>query len=397
MALTLGDNFSYQGSKPLDGRLKYDTLANMKAVADATMYDGCMAYCVATDKTYQWKSTNTVDADTGRWREFSSGGGGTTDYSDLTNKPSINGNTLSGNKTGSSLGLQNQTLSSAITICGQSKTNVEDALSELAKHFNVVNGAWTYNNSGDYKAHALEVYYYRLANNQSLPNSVAYPPLPFGLTKTPSETSYIAFKVGKEAGYSGTAKASVMCFVYFTYQSIDYCKLYGRNCIYTGSQSYLSDWYEIGAAEEITAGTGLQKTNSEMAIKSFDSSDMADIVTPLPSSASKYMNYSLEEQVVGQWIDGKTIYEKVVNFGALPNATNKSVAHGISNFNAFVGIDGWASDGTWYIPINHATEEITSNNFGIRVALDATYINVYTAKNLSTYNGYFILRYTKTT
>lgn len=75
MALTLGDNFSYQGAKPLDARLKYDTLAAMKAVADATMYDGCLAYCVATDKTYQWKSTNTVDPDTGKWSEYSSGGG----------------------------------------------------------------------------------------------------------------------------------------------------------------------------------------------------------------------------------------------------------------------------------------------------------------------------------
>lgn len=75
MALTLGDNFSYQGAKPLDARLKYDTLAAMKAVADSTMYDGCLAYCVATDKTYQWKSTNTVDPDTGKWSEYSSGGG----------------------------------------------------------------------------------------------------------------------------------------------------------------------------------------------------------------------------------------------------------------------------------------------------------------------------------
>lgn len=74
MALTLGDNFSYQGAKPLDARLKYDTLAAMKAVADATMYDGCMAYCTATDKTYQWKSTNDVDETTGKWREFTSGG-----------------------------------------------------------------------------------------------------------------------------------------------------------------------------------------------------------------------------------------------------------------------------------------------------------------------------------
>lgn len=74
MALTLGDNFSYQGAKPLDARLKYDTVAAMKAVGDSTMYDGCLAYCTATDKTYQWKSTNTVDSTTGRWREFSSGG-----------------------------------------------------------------------------------------------------------------------------------------------------------------------------------------------------------------------------------------------------------------------------------------------------------------------------------
>lgn len=70
MALTLGDNFSYQGAKPLDGRLKYDTVAAMKAMADSILYDGCLAYCVATDKTYQWKSTNTVDETLGRWREF---------------------------------------------------------------------------------------------------------------------------------------------------------------------------------------------------------------------------------------------------------------------------------------------------------------------------------------
>ena len=72
MALTLGDNFSYQGAKPLDGRLKYDTVAAMKAMADSILYDGCLAYCVATDKTYQWKSTNTVDETLGRWREFGS-------------------------------------------------------------------------------------------------------------------------------------------------------------------------------------------------------------------------------------------------------------------------------------------------------------------------------------
>lgn len=73
MSISVGDNFSYLGAKPMDGRLKYDTLADMVGMADSTLYDGCMAYCVATDKNYQWKSTNESDATLGKWREFESG------------------------------------------------------------------------------------------------------------------------------------------------------------------------------------------------------------------------------------------------------------------------------------------------------------------------------------
>jgi len=49
-----------------------------------------------------------------------------------------------------------------------------------------------------------------------------------------------------------------------------------------------------------------------------------------------------------QWIDGRKIYRKVINFGALPNATTKSVAHGIT-FGANTRIltkDGYCTDGT---------------------------------------------------
>ena len=79
MSLVIGDNFSFQGAKPLDARLKYSTVAEMKAVADSTMYEGCLAYCSETEKTYQWKSTNTVDETLGRWREFETGGGSSED------------------------------------------------------------------------------------------------------------------------------------------------------------------------------------------------------------------------------------------------------------------------------------------------------------------------------
>ena len=76
MAIQLADNFSYQGGKPLDARIQYATVAAMKAVADSALYEGCKAYCVETEKEYQWKSGNTVDPTTGKWRESTGGGGG---------------------------------------------------------------------------------------------------------------------------------------------------------------------------------------------------------------------------------------------------------------------------------------------------------------------------------
>lgn len=75
MSINIGDNLSYLGAKPLDGRLKYDTVSEMAGMADNVLYEGCLAYCVGTGKTYQWKSSNTVDPTTGKWREFTSGGG----------------------------------------------------------------------------------------------------------------------------------------------------------------------------------------------------------------------------------------------------------------------------------------------------------------------------------
>lgn len=74
MSMQIADNFSYQGTKPLDARLQYNTIADMTAKAESTLYDGIMAYCKADRKTYQWISTNEVDPTLGKWREYTSGG-----------------------------------------------------------------------------------------------------------------------------------------------------------------------------------------------------------------------------------------------------------------------------------------------------------------------------------
>ena len=42
-------------------------------------------------------------------------------------------------------------------------------------------------------------------------------------------------------------------------------------------------------------------------------------------------NYSSNEQIVGKWIDGKTLYRKVITFNYFPNNTQRVVPHYITN------------------------------------------------------------------
>ena len=73
MAISVADNFSYKGTKPMDERLQYNTVADMKSVVENTLYDGCMAYVKATKKYYTFDSSNETDVTLGRWRESETG------------------------------------------------------------------------------------------------------------------------------------------------------------------------------------------------------------------------------------------------------------------------------------------------------------------------------------
>lgn len=54
------------------------------------------------------------------------------------------------------------------------------------------------------------------------------------------------------------------------------------------------------------------------------------------------LSYSTSEYATGErWIDGSPIYRKTINFGALPNAGSKSVAHGISGLSRVVLMTGY--------------------------------------------------------
>lgn len=106
-------------------------------------------------------------------------------------------------------------------------------------------------------------------------------------------------------------------------------------------------------------------------------------------------NYSTEEQVVGTWIDGKPIYQKTVDCGALPKNSSKEIDTGLSNV-IVVDMRGIAYKSSY----GHTLPNPAMGN-----ALEEWYydystnkIVITTHEDRSSYtNVYVTLRYTKTT
>ena len=70
MAIKIGANFAYNGKLPNFERDKFETKAAMKAFDENNIDEGHLSYCEEDGNIYQYKSANTVDATTGRWRIF---------------------------------------------------------------------------------------------------------------------------------------------------------------------------------------------------------------------------------------------------------------------------------------------------------------------------------------
>jgi hypothetical protein len=91
-------------------------------------------------------------------------------------------------------------------------------------------------------------------------------------------------------------------------------------------------------------------------------------------------------------------YNKTINFGALPNNTTKSVAHGIpiNSGYTFTRIYGTATNTTALtaLPLPYVDPSSLAN--GILLSVNGTNVNVKTAANYSAYNvTYIVLEYIK--
>lgn len=70
MAILVSDNFNYKARKPLDNRIMQPTVADMKKLKDATLYDGMLCYVQDENKFYVYDTNNTIDSITGKFREL---------------------------------------------------------------------------------------------------------------------------------------------------------------------------------------------------------------------------------------------------------------------------------------------------------------------------------------
>lgn len=106
--------------------------------------------------------------------------------------------------------------------------------------------------------------------------------------------------------------------------------------------------------------------------------------------------YSTNETVIGKWIDGKPIYQKTILCGALPNNSQKTVSHNISNIDKIVNYYGVSmASGSSYkttILLNHTA---SANTWTF---VNNQYVGLGTTSNRSDYDKtYVTIEYTKTT
>ena len=115
----------------------------------------------------------------------------------------------------------------------------------------------------------------------------------------------------------------------------------------------------------------------------------------MPQQLSPIPSFAFTEHKLGKkWVDGKDIYEKIIDFGNLPNSTNKSIEHGIENIDKIISITGIAmsSAGT-ILPIPIVS---IMSSWGCEIGANSTRVGITTGEDRSEYYAYITIQYTKT-
>lgn len=106
--------------------------------------------------------------------------------------------------------------------------------------------------------------------------------------------------------------------------------------------------------------------------------------------------YSYEEQVIGKWCNGKPLYRKTIELGALPNKTTKTVAHNVADISSVVRVYGYSTNYTNYLPLPYAHPDTLA--LSVTVYATKTHVGVQTGTDRSAYgNTAVTIEYVKST
>lgn len=121
-----------------------------------------------------------------------------------------------------------------------------------------------------------------------------------------------------------------------------------------------------------------------------------DLVSGINSIIDADIYSTTEVKTNKIWIDNKPIYRKVINFGTLPNTTDKLVDPNIVDLERIVTMKGLAynvADGNTF-PLPNVTTG--GSQYTIDIAIINKQIRIRTATDRTSMTAYITLEYTKT-
>lgn len=107
--------------------------------------------------------------------------------------------------------------------------------------------------------------------------------------------------------------------------------------------------------------------------------------------------FSFEERRIGTWIDGKPLYRKMVDFGALPSNGRKNFEHRIPNIehsHINIGESFWYPSGSFLRPCDAFINLDYIKSVGCGTGVIVIFTNNSSANN---YSAIMCIEYTKTT
>lgn len=106
------------------------------------------------------------------------------------------------------------------------------------------------------------------------------------------------------------------------------------------------------------------------------------------------MLFGLEYRTTERY-NNKPVYVKLIAFGNLPNKAATSVAHGVSNIDAFVSVAGSTSEGIFIPTMIYGG--VLGDSSVLQIKADRHNITIYAGGNRSGLTANILIRYTKTT